>query len=259
MSGARGPREKESRGACLPAALGRRTRRPRGRPFRRLARGDGSPADDGPGASAARNADRTRDTGSAAGLPRRPRAPERFASAFGRSRRARACDGPPRRGLRRRASGRFARDAAARSPVSQTSLTASSLAVPLTLPEHATAGTASGATTRPSGCGEHCARVSTRRLAASAPTLGAALRPPPLLARSKTSQRREGDQAGTPKSSLSARPPTRGGAVGSCAVSDGAEKLIHRSLTTRLAPRVVCARSSLPTRASLTVSYLADE
>jgi hypothetical protein len=135
------------------------------RPFPRLARGDGSPSGDGPGASAARNADRTRDTGAAAGLRFRSRAVARFASAFVRSRRARASDGLPRRGPRRRASGRFAQDAVARSPVWRTSLTASSVAVPLTLPEHATARAANDAVGLPMGNDQQEPR------------------PPPLLAR----------------------------------------------------------------------------
>ena len=139
-----------------PAVRGRRARRPRVRHFRRLARADGSPSGDAPGASAARNADRTRDTGVPAWFPgRRRRAAEQFASAFGQSRLARACDGPPRRGLRKCASGRFAQGAAARSPVWRTSLTASSLAIPLIVPEHATAPTATYATNRPSGRSEH--------------------------------------------------------------------------------------------------------
>jgi hypothetical protein len=154
-----------------PAARGRRIRRPRVRPFRRRAPGDGSPSGDGPGASAARNADRTRGTGAPAGLPHRPRAAEQFASAFGRSRRARACDGPPRRGPRRRASGRFAQDAAARSPVWRTSLTASSAGGP----SHSTRARYRGNCKRRDQLAVWLRRAlgsrSVERLAASAPTL----------------------------------------------------------------------------------------
>ena len=62
----------------------------------------------------------------------------------------------------------------------------------------------------------------TRRPAHGRRSTGAASSSGPT----KTRQRRDGDQAGTPKPSLGAPGPAKcGGAVGSCAVSDGAEKV----------------------------------
>jgi len=89
----------------------------------------------------------------------------------------------------------------------------------------------------------------TRRPAHGRRSTGAASSSGPT----KTRQRRDGDQAGTPKPSPGAPGPAKcGGAVGSCAVSDGAEKVIHRSLTTRPAPRVVYVRLRLfPPRADV--------